>query len=115
VNGDVSTLDRPMQAVLDRLHEELSGERVVRTSVRQYLDDWFDAKKAETATRKNNQLAAAQWVALKMGRRPRCSSVTYRFRYAPSYCQSGSDRPAEVGPAAHFERNDVTIICETVH
>ena len=23
-------------------------------------------------------------VAMKMGRRPRCSSVTYRFRYAPS-------------------------------
>ena len=37
------------QAVLDRLREELSGERVVRTSLRQYLDDWFDAKKAETA------------------------------------------------------------------
>ena len=26
----------------------------------------------------------AQRVAMKMGRRPRCSSVTYRFRYAPS-------------------------------
>src|SRR5208282_4590206 len=25
----------------------------------------------------------AQRVAMKMGRRPRCSSVTYRFRYAP--------------------------------
>ena len=35
--------------VFDRLHEELSGERVRRTSLRQYLDDWFDAKKAETA------------------------------------------------------------------
>src|SRR6516225_5906664 len=30
------------QAVLDRLREELSGARVVRTSLRQYLDDWFD-------------------------------------------------------------------------
>src|SRR5215831_20964206 len=40
---------RQAQAVLDRLHEELSGERVARTSLRQYLDDWFDAKKAETA------------------------------------------------------------------
>jgi integrase len=40
---------RQAQAVLDRLHEELSGERVVRTSFRQYLDDWFDGKKAETA------------------------------------------------------------------
>jgi integrase len=40
---------RQAQAVLDRLHEELSGERVVRTSLRQYLDEWFDAKKAEIA------------------------------------------------------------------
>src|ERR1700752_5070260 len=38
------------------------------------------------------------------------------FRYAPSYCQSGSDRPAKAGPAAYFERNDDnTTICETVH
>jgi hypothetical protein len=37
------------QAVLDRLHEELSGESVVRTSLRRYLEDWFDGKKAETA------------------------------------------------------------------
>ena len=36
--------------VLDRLDEELSGERVVRhTSFREYLDDWFNGKKAETA------------------------------------------------------------------
>jgi hypothetical protein len=47
--------------------------------------------------RKTAALAAAQRVALKMGRRLRCSSVTYRFRYAPSYRQSGSDRLA-VGP-----------------
>src|SRR5271165_3930664 len=40
--------------------------------------------RAERATRKNSQPAAARRVALKMGRRPRCSSVTYRFRYAPS-------------------------------
>src|SRR6516162_6660628 len=38
----------------------------------------------ERATRKNGQLAAARRVAMKMGRRLRCSSVTYRFRYAPS-------------------------------
>ena len=44
--------------------------------------------------RKNSQLAPAQRVAMKMGRRLRCSSVTYRFRYAPSYRQSGSDRLA---------------------
>src|SRR6516162_8433246 len=48
----------------------------------------------ERATRKNSQLAAARRVALKMGRRLRCSSVTYQFRYAPSKCQSGSDRLA---------------------
>ena len=40
--------------------------------------------RVERATRKNSQPAAARRVALKMGRRPRCSSVTYRFRYAPS-------------------------------
>src|ERR1700675_4173122 len=40
--------------------------------------------RAERATRKNSQPAAARRVALKMGRRPRCSSVTYRLRYAPS-------------------------------
>src|SRR6202048_951339 len=67
--------------------------------------------RAERATRKNSQLAAARRVALKMGRRPRCSSVTYQFRYAPSTAS-----PARTAlPAAHFERNDVIIICETVH
>ena len=34
--------------------------------------------------RKNSQPAAARRVALKMGRRLRCSSVMYRLRYAPS-------------------------------
>ena len=29
--------------------EELSGERIVRISLRRYLDDWFDGKKVETA------------------------------------------------------------------
>jgi hypothetical protein len=38
----------------------------------------------ERATQKNSQLAAARRVALKMGRLLRCSSVTYRSRYAPS-------------------------------
>src|ERR1700692_2885400 len=37
--------------------------------------------------RRNNM----PFVASKMGRPPRCSSVTYRFRYAPSIRQSGSD------------------------
>src|ERR1700739_2633724 len=59
------------------------------------------ATRAERATRKNSQRAAAQRVALKMGRRLRCSSVTYRFRYAPSTAS-----PARTAlPAAHFERN----------
>jgi site-specific recombinase XerD len=34
---------------LARLHEELSGEKIVRTSFRQYLNDWLSAKEAETA------------------------------------------------------------------
>jgi len=54
----------------------------------------FSRYRAERETRKNSQLAAAQRVGLKMGRRLRCSSVTYPFRYAPSYRQSGSDRLA---------------------
>jgi hypothetical protein len=60
---------------------------------------FFEAKQSahifvirvERATRENSQLAPARRVAMKMGRRLRCSSVTYRFRYAPSYRQSGSD------------------------
>jgi len=48
-----------------------------------------EAIRKERATRKNGQLAAAQGVALKMGRRLRCSSVTYRFGYAPSSCLAG--------------------------
>jgi hypothetical protein len=61
--------------------------------------------RVERATQKNSQLDAAQRVALKMGRRLRCSSVTYRLDM----------RPPGALPAAHFERNDVIIICETVH
>jgi hypothetical protein len=38
----------------------------------------FESIRVERATRKNSQLAAAQRVALKMGRRLRCSSVTSR-------------------------------------
>jgi hypothetical protein len=45
------------------------------------ISEWI---RVERATRKNSQLAAAHRVELKMGRRLRCSSVTYRFRYAPS-------------------------------
>jgi hypothetical protein len=65
----------------------------------------------ERATRKNSRLAATRRGALKMGRRLRCSSVTYRSRYAPSVAS-----PAQIAlPTAHFERNDVIILCETVH
>jgi hypothetical protein len=42
---------------------------------------------------------------MKMGRRPRCSSVTYRFRYAPSTAS-----PARIAlPAAHFDRKKIPI------
>jgi hypothetical protein len=58
----------------------------------------------ERATRKNSQPAAAQSLALKMGRRLRCLSVTYQLRYAPSNAS-----PARTAlPAAHFEGNDIT-------
>jgi len=36
-------------------------------------------------------------------------------RDAPSYCQSGSDRPAKAGPADHFESNEAQGISKTVH
>jgi hypothetical protein len=36
--------------------------------------------RAKRATPKNSQLAAARRVALKMGRRRRCSSVTYQVQ-----------------------------------
>src|SRR6266436_3784484 len=37
------------QAVLEQLYEELCGEKVLRTTSRQYLDHWFNGKKPETA------------------------------------------------------------------
>jgi hypothetical protein len=63
----------------------------------------------EGATQKNGQLATARRVAMKMGRRLRCSSVTYRFRYAPS------SRPAAAGPATYFDRNESHVIYGTGH
>jgi hypothetical protein len=36
---------KQVQNVLDRLHEEVSGQRVVRTTFREYLSDWLMAKK----------------------------------------------------------------------
>jgi hypothetical protein len=76
------------------------------------------ALRIERATRKNCQLAPAQRVAMKMGRRLRGASVTSRtilitagvkqigmsvemVRDAPSYHQSGSDRLAG-GPRKGF-------------
>jgi len=67
--------------------------------------------RVERATQKNGQPAAARRVALKMGRRLRCSSVRIDSDMRPP-----SASPARTAlPAAHFERNEVTIICETVH
>src|ERR1700740_855668 len=63
---------------------------------------YLESIRKERATRKNSQLATAQRVAMKMGRRLRCSSVTYPFRYAPSTAS-----PARTAlPAAHFDRNE---------
>ena len=48
---------------------------------------------------------------MKMGRRLRCSSVTSRSRYAPSYAS-----PARTAlPAAHFDRNATTPVTDLVH
>lgn len=41
---------KQVQNVPDWLHEEVSGQRVVRTTFRQDLSDWLMAKKAETAS-----------------------------------------------------------------
>ena len=43
---------------------------------------------------------------MKMGRRLRCSSVTYRSRYAPF---------VDALPAAHFDRNATTPVTDLVH
>ena len=52
----------------------------------------------------NGDVAAVQRVAVKMGGR-----VARRLRI------DSDMRPPRALPTAHFERNDVTIICETVH
>jgi|SRR5271166_858655 len=86
----------------------------------------FEFIRVERATRKNSQLAAARRVALKMGQRLRCSSVTSRTIFVPagetrSERKMLRDAPSTASPArtalptAHFERNDITIICATVH
>jgi len=40
---------KQVQTVLDRLHEELSGARIVRTTVRSRVASWLATKKPETA------------------------------------------------------------------
>jgi integrase len=40
---------KQVQTVLDRLHEELSGERIVRATVRSRVATWLETKKPETA------------------------------------------------------------------
>ena len=57
------------------------------------------AGRAERAMQKNSQPAAALGVALKMGRRLRCSSVRIALDM----------RPPRALPAAHFERNEALV------
>jgi integrase len=40
---------RQTQKVLDRLHEEISGEKIVRTTLRKFVADWLETKEPETA------------------------------------------------------------------
>jgi len=40
---------KQVQKVLDRLHEEVSGERIVRPPFATCLNDWLTAKQAENA------------------------------------------------------------------
>jgi integrase len=40
---------RQTQAVIEALHEQVSGERIRRTSLREYIKDWLDEKKPTTA------------------------------------------------------------------
>ena len=40
---------KQVQVTLDRLHEELSGERIVRTNLRKYVDEWLEEKRPTTA------------------------------------------------------------------
>ena len=42
---------RQAQVALDRLHEEISGRKLVRKSLRDFADDWLETKAPETAPR----------------------------------------------------------------
>jgi len=54
------------------------------------------------ATRKNSQLAAARRVALKMGRRPRCSSVTSRTIFGPAGENQIGGKMVRDAPSSRF-------------
>jgi hypothetical protein len=71
-----------------------------------YRRAYLDLIRKERATRKNSQLAAAQRVAMKMGRWLRCSSVTSRFHICPTRqrvdsirSKWGGTRPLGASPA----------------
>jgi len=40
---------RQTQKVIDRLHEMISGERIARLSISEFVDSWLKTKKLETA------------------------------------------------------------------
>jgi Phage integrase, N-terminal SAM-like domain len=42
---------RQAQVALDRLHEEISGRKLVRKSLRDFANDWLETKAPETAAR----------------------------------------------------------------
>src|SRR6202521_4681176 len=75
--------DQPGTSVLSPKYEVFCRRSVGCFSRRERSAHIFVIR-VERATRKNSQLAPAQRVAMKIGRRLRCSSVTYRIRYAPS-------------------------------
>lgn len=47
--GSSRTL-KQAQAVLDQLHEELSGEKAVRTALRKYVVSWLEMKEVATSS-----------------------------------------------------------------
>jgi hypothetical protein len=40
---------RQTQKVIDRLHDMISGERIVRLSISEFVASWLKTKKLETA------------------------------------------------------------------
>src|ERR1700726_2123560 len=68
--------------------------------------------RVERATRKNSQLAPAQRVAMKMGRRLRCS-VARRSRIDLDMLPPSASPARTALPAAHFDCNKVPRISGT--